>query len=143
VELLARLDRATGLQVLCGMPTCRGVLARVAVVDDRRLLCMLDGWKHKARGHWTLNNHSVHLQKVATTEVSRGDLAPDQLVGRGRPRNRRPIDRAEERDANRAAFGLSSDNYVIQPWPSGILADCPRCGHVNTLTAAQLRVAPA
>lgn len=159
-EILARLDR-TGLRVLCGMPNergmyiCPGELARIAVMgdtptlradghlewegQDKRVLCMLAGWKMRGRGHLTLNNHSIRLQRVAAAKISRGELAPDQLVPQGRPRTRRPI--PEEQDVNRQVYGLPPGYFPIFPGPLGILADCPRCGHVSTMTTARLRVA--
>lgn len=147
MEILARL---VGNKVLCGMPnehgrtTCRGELARVEEWRDKRLLCIPDGWKQKARGHFTSTNHSVALRQVATGKVRRGDLDADQLARQGRPRNRRPIDRPQERDAYLAGYGLTSVSAVIEIefFPAaGILADCPRCGHVNTVMASRLGVA--
>ncbi|HEY8755285.1 MAG TPA: hypothetical protein VIN65_02895 [Candidatus Dormibacteraeota bacterium] len=132
VEILARLDRTTGMQVLCGMKnergmhTCRGEVAHIEIVDGKRVLSMLDGWKQRGSpNHFTLNNHSVRLRKVAHVKVSRGDLAPDQFAGQGRPRTRRE------------ALG----DWAIFPAKGIILADCPQCGHVNTLTGSALRVA--
>ena len=143
----ARLDNKTGLRVLCGAKdddgryTCRGELARVAVLKaDRRVLCMLDGWKHKARGHWVLNAHSARRLAGAESAVSRGLLSAEQLAERSRPRFRRPIPVGS--DANAAGYGLSADNYVVFPGTAGILADCPRCTRTNVLTETALRVAP-
>jgi hypothetical protein len=144
VEILARL---VGNRVMCGMPNehgdtiCRGELARVEERLGKRLLVIPDGWKQKARGHFTLTNHSVRLRDVATSKVSRGDLASDQLIGRARPRNRRTHG-SQEPDANLATYGLASVSGAFEYIPAaGILSDCPRCGHVNTLTASLLRVA--
>jgi hypothetical protein len=144
------LARRVGEKVLCGMPnkhgipTCGGELARVQGWQGKPLLLVIpDGWKQKARGHWALTSHSVSLRGVAASKVSRGKLAPDQAVARARPRNRRPIDRADERDAYLAGYGLGSVSAVFEAIsiPSaGILSDCPTCGHVNTLRAAPLRL---
>jgi hypothetical protein len=142
VEVLARLDKTTGLRVLCGAVggTCRGELARVAILEgDRRVLCMLDGWRRSApdaegRRHWMVNNHSVARAAKATAAVRRGALSVDQLEARRRPRFRQPI--PENRDVHRSAYGITPDNYVIDPVPKlGILADCPLCGRVNLLAA--------
>src|SRR2546422_11188646 len=133
----ARLDRETGLRVLCGARLngrfiCGGQLARVGVLeaDATRLLCMLDGWRHRGRGHWIVNNHSVRQRAVGQ---------------RPRFRRRRETSRSSPADPNLAAFPSlgPTDNYVIQPWPTGSLADCPRCGRTNVLTAEHLRVLPA
>jgi hypothetical protein len=144
VEILARLDRATGVKVLCGSVgnTCRGELGRVDVIaNDQRVLCMLAGWKQKARGHFTLNNHSKPRGAKATAAVRRGVLPRGQLASRRRASFRQRI--PTELDTNRIAYGLEPDVFVIESIPAaGILADCPVCGRVNTLTAAKLRVAP-
>jgi hypothetical protein len=147
VEILARL---VGDRVKCGMPnesgatTCFGDIARVAEWHGIRLLCIPDGWKRKtgeARDHWTLTNHSVSLRDVTASKVSRRKLAPDQASARSRPRNRRPIGRVEG-DANLAAYGIDSVSAVFEWIPAaGILSDCPRCGHVNTLMASELGLA--
>lgn len=139
-ELFARLD-STGLRVLCsgGDRTCRGELARVAIIEgDKRVLCMLDGWK-QARGRWSESNHSARRRRGAEAAVALGSLAPEQLVARARPRFRQPI--PAERDTNRTVYGLASNNYVVFPLGEGILATCPRCGHDNRLSATHLRVA--
>jgi hypothetical protein len=142
VEILARL---VGEKVLCGMPnehgrtTCRGELARVEEWQGIRLLCIPDGWKRKARGHFTLSNHSVHLRKGVQLKVGKGDLAADQAAGQGRPRNHRPTDRPQERDAYLAGYGLTSVSAVFESISipaTGIRSTCPRCGHINTLTAS-------
>lgn len=132
----ARLDAKTGLRVLCGAQVdgrfvCGAELARVGVLPDgRRVLCMLDGWKHRARGHWALSNHS------------RRQLAAGE---RPRFRRRKETGRNYQGDPFQAAFPSlgPKDNYVVQPWPSGSLADCPKCQAVNVLTAEHLRVLPA
>ncbi len=139
-EILARLDRTTGTRVMCGGNVCRGELARVQVIEGVRMLCMLDGWKHAGPGHWRASEHSLKREAKATTAVRRGTLDREVLASRRRSELRQPI--PAERDANRAAYGLTRDNYVIESIPSaGILADCPKCGRTNTLTAARLGVA--
>ncbi len=142
MEVLARLDKTTGLRVLCGWPTCHGELACIQIVKGKRVLCMLDGWKHKARGHWAQNQHSAHRAANATDAVRRGELARELLASRRRPRLRQPI--PDDKDTFRSVFGLNSDNHVIAPVPKvGILADCPipSCGRVNLLLGSNLDVA--
>jgi hypothetical protein len=142
-EILARLDRTTGLRVMCGSigGTCRGEFARIAVVKGRRMLCMLDGFKQNAGpGHFAASDRSLHREAKATAAVRKGTLDRDVLASRRRPQLRRPI--PAEKDANRAAYGLTRDNYALE-WisPAGILADCPVCGRTNTLRGPQLGVA--
>lgn len=160
----ARLDRKTRLRVLCGATVngrfiCVGELARVGILDPQqygrperseeiRVLCMLDGWRHRAPGHWTLNNHSARRLAGAQRAVTRGLLAPKQYAARSRPRFRRPKEtsrRTSLPDVNMVAYPAlgPTDNYVVQPWPAGILADCPRCGRTNVLDADMLNVEPA
>jgi hypothetical protein len=154
VEILARLDRTTGTRVMCGSigNVCRGELARVQVIEKTlvaldgrtlaaggRVLCMLDGWKHKSRGHWRASEHSLRREAKATAAVRRGTLDRDVLASRRRSSFRQPI--PPGKDTNDAAYGMKRDNYVIESIPAaGILADCPMCGRTNTLTASELRV---
>lgn len=140
MELFARLD-STDLRVLCssGDRTCRGELACIQIVKGKRLLCMLDGWKHVRGGRWAESNHSARRRRGAGAAVAMGTLAPAQLQARAAPRFRQPI--PTEVDTNRTVYGLAADNYVVYPLGKGILATCPRCGHDNRLSAAHLRVA--
>lgn len=140
MELFARLD-STGLRVLCssGERTCRGELACIQIVKGKRLLCMLDGWKHVRGGRWAESNYAGRRRRGAEAAVAKGSLAPDQLYDRGRPRLRQSIPEAS--DVNRTVYGLAADNYVVFPLGTGILATCPRCGHDNRLSAPHLRVA--
>jgi len=146
----ARLDRKTGLRVLCGAHdedgrhTCRGELARVAVLKDgRRVLCMLDGWKHRGRGHWILNNQNLRRVSEARAQRARGLLTAEQFAAHSRPRFRRPRETSRvltSGDPNATVYGLKVDNYVVYPRSVGILADCPECLKTNVLAAAALRV---
>lgn len=161
VVVLARLDGKTGLRVLCGSigNTCRGQLARVAIVPKAvtweghvllagdRVLCMLDGWVRQPAAVTgglpclTLSKSARERSESAAAAVRRGVLDREQLVGR-RPRHRRPITHVEDFDG---VIQLYSEGQVIRDIiflePEGILACCPMCPRVNTLTAAKLRVA--
>jgi hypothetical protein len=146
VELLAHLDRKTGLRVICGSGdrACREELARIAIIQvgmthegrryepGERLLCMLDGWRAlptltKGKRHWTQSKHAMlhaarthstpRLRRPVTTSIEDFDVL--HIYGEGAP----PI---------RDAVLLGSE---------GILATCPRCGHASLLTALELRVA--
>ena len=136
--------------MLCGgaANTCRGELARVAVMDvstpafegrllepGDRVLCMLDGWRQKApnaegRRCWTVNNHSAHRAARATSAVSRGALPADQLAPLTRPRTRRPITRLGGFDVWETYGVGDRDNYVECPvltgfWPNVRVATTP------------------
>jgi hypothetical protein len=158
VEVLARLDRKTGLRVLCGSigNTCRGELARVVVMETTavafegrilvpgdRVLCMLDGWRQQGHAtgprHWVEIKTALERAASAVSAVRRGVLDREHLAGR-RPRNRRAITRNGGHDPNADVYGLTGDNYVILPDPEGVLADCPLCRRTNNLTAERLRV---
>jgi hypothetical protein len=146
VELLARLDRKNDLRVLCGSGgrTCHGELASVAVTEvavtmggrrrepGERLLCMLAGWRElptatDGKRHWTQSDHAarhaertrkaLRLRRPTTTSIEDFDVTNIYIDGR-----------------------LIKDVILLDP--EGILATCPRCGHENTLTVSELRVAP-
>jgi hypothetical protein len=161
VVVLARLDGKTGLKVLCGSigNTCRGELARVAIVPKAvtweghvlltgdRVLCMLDGWVRQPAAvtgglpRLTLSKRERQRPRLATAAVRRGVLDREFLASRRRPRHRRPITHVEDFDG---VIQLYSEDQVIRDIiflePDGILADCPLCPRVNTLTASKLRV---
>jgi hypothetical protein len=161
-ELLARLDRKTGLRVLCGSigNTCRGELARVAIIDAAvtlegrkltpgdRLLCMLDGWvKHPPLipgqpPRLTLSDHERQRAQRATAAVRRGKADRELLADARRPRNRRPITNVEDFDTIHLYSGGQVTRDILRLGPEGMLADCPLCPRVNILTAEQLRVVP-
>jgi hypothetical protein len=162
VIVLARLDRATGLKVLCGSigNTCRGELARVAIVpaavtfEEReltpgdRLLCMLDGWvKHPPLipgepPRLTLSDHERQRAQRVTAAVRRGEADRELLADARRPRHRRPITNVEDFDTIHLYSGGQVIRDILRLGHAGILADCPLCPRVNTLTAEQLRVVP-
>jgi len=129
MEIYARLDNATGSRVLCAAAnkTCGGVLATVQTfmhidgVKRCRKLDILPGWVFdEILQCYRLSNYAC------------------RQIARGKPAKFR----------RRLISYWPSDPPIVTPterpslWPRPLpfRAECPRCGHVNTLTTERLGI---
>ena len=128
---LARLDKDSGLRVMCWRPRCSGELAQVSesagfvVVqmgggsmplrerERRRVLTLGPGLRQDDRGRWTYTKY-----------------ARDRMQQGKAPTFRRPIPRQLDRKLAQAR------RRVALPAE----AECPRCGDFSVLDAETLRV---
>jgi hypothetical protein len=122
----ARLDKATGLRVLCGYPTCTGELAQVRESgrDKIRELVMSPGWRPDAHGVWSRIHWLDGRERAGYGSAPR--------FRRGQVRNSRDAvtGRKDERPHQIGTF--------VHRFP--IIAVCPRCRHRNVLEADRLQV---
>lgn len=123
---IARLDKATEQRVLCGYPTCPGQLAIIVEWDiGVRELVMEPGWRLDSHGVW---------KRIRWLEGrERAGFGSDSRYRRGRV--------LKWSDAVAGSKGvLAPAQHGIPVFSFPVKAACPRCKHVNTLLAVQLRV---
>ncbi len=124
MEYIARLDKKTGLRVLCGHPNC-GEIAEITETGNLRRLHLPSGYKPREDGVWDLGKH-------ARENVKHGRRAQDR---RGYVNNaviRGALIRGERVDTKPERWS------PIPELPTK--AVCPICGHPNVLDPDQLRV---
>lgn len=124
MDYIARLDKKTGLRVLCGHPSC-GEIAKITEIGNVRRLHLPSGYKPREDGVW-------HLGRYARENVKHGRPAQDR---------RGFVSSAAIRAARIRGERVDTKPERRSPMPDlPTKAVCPNCGHPNVLDPDQLRV---
>jgi hypothetical protein len=157
MALVARLDKKTGLRVMCGRKdaqgqfTCAGQLAYIAqggtpgAENFYRSLKMGQGWTENGDGTWSLTRYAQNRLRSANRRLDHGRLTEAEWRQQAAPRFRRDYSPAiASRWLGEDAAAHHEQNLhpptVDPPLHLPIVAICPKCGQRNTIEAGPLKI---